>query len=398
MIWNSALSIEPSPARAIEIAARNAVAPLQGTPPDIAFFFIGGYNTSDYEKAGAAALDATGARHLLGCTAGGVLGGGHEVERRPSVSVTVASLPDVALKLFHMETDDCPDGDASPAQWHEKLGVPPASKPTFIVLPDPFTSDAQRLVDGLDYAYPASVKVGGLASAGSREGMNRLYCDRNAHRTGAVGVALSGNIEVDTAVAQGCKPVGVPGKITKAQGPFLMEVNGRPAIEFVREQVSSMSDDEKELARVALFLGIAMDPFRDTPPEHGDFLVRNIMGFDADRGFVAVGAQLATGRQVQLHVRDKQTSIDDLVAVLGRTSHRAGNSAGALLFSCLGRGRHLYGEADKDSKLFRSVVGEVPLGGFFCNGEIGPVGGGTYIHGFTSSFGLFRERARPKSR
>jgi small ligand-binding sensory domain FIST len=92
---------------------------------------------------------------------------------------------------------------------------------------------------------------------------------------------------------------------------------------------------------------------------------------------------------VQFHLRDARTSADDLDQLLAR--HR-GTPAGSLLFSCLGRGTHLYGRADHDTDLVRRHFGDVPLGGFFCNGEIGPVQGTTFLHGYTSAFGLFRPR------
>lgn len=364
---------------------------------DLAFLFVSGFPAGELETAAQAVRQLTGARHVLGCTSGGVLGGGREVEHRPSVSLTLATLPNVEIHPFHVLLSDYPDGDAPPSEWHALFGVRPDENPNFILLPDPFTSDAQKLIDGLNYAFPGAVKIGGLASAGNEEGMNRLFLDDSVFSEGTVGVNLRGALEIETVVAQGCKPVGRSGTITKAQRFFLMEVDGRPAIEFIQSQVDTFTSEERDLARVALFLGIAMDPFLDRAPAQGEYLIRNIMGVDRERGYVAIGAHLTAGRVVQLHVRDRQTSIEDLLAVLRRANPRGDRPAGALLFSCLGRGRHLYGEPDKDTRLFHSVLGAVPLGGFFCNGEIGPVGGETYIHGFTSSFGLFktRETVRP---
>ncbi|MBI3818971.1 MAG: FIST C-terminal domain-containing protein [Planctomycetes bacterium] len=397
MHFTSKLSTHSDLETALGEVASATLLEMRGARPDIAFLFIGGYLVSEVENAGRRIRELSGARFLIGCTAGGVVGGGREVEHRASVALTLASMPNVNIQPFHVLENKYPSEDAPPADWHRAIGVDPidaaGASPTLILLPDPFTSDAQRLIDGLNYAYSKSVKIGGLASAGN-EGMNRLFLNDASLREGTTGVALSGAIEVETVVAQGCKPVGGAGKITKAQRFFLMEVDGKPAIDFIQAQVDSFTNEERELARTALFLGIVMDPFRDREPSQGDYLIRNIMGVDRERGYVAIGAQLSIGRTVQLHVRDRQTSMDDLLAVLRRTrAGTAGAPAGALLFSCLGRGRNLYGEPDKDSKLFKSVVGDVPLGGFFCNGEIGPVSGETYIHGFTSSFGLFKTPA-----
>jgi small ligand-binding sensory domain FIST len=397
--WTSTISTQISAADAMGEACETSLSRLAGDPPDAAFVFLSGYSPSQVEAAAEEIVRRTGARNLLGCTAGGVVGGGREVEHRPAISLTLASLPDVDIQPFYINSQEYPDGDAPPSEWHQRLGVRPGPNLSFVVVPEPFSADPQRLIDGLDYAYPGAAKIGGLASGGSAEGINRLLLNGKFYRNGTVGFALSGAIEVGTAVAQGCKPVGASGKVTKARGPFLIEIDNRPALEFVREQVEALSEEDRELARVSLFFGIAMDPFHDGPPAAGDFLIRNIMGVDAQRGYVAIGAELTLGRVLQLHVRDRRTSEDDLVAVLRRVVEPAGGTgwkepgaspAGALMFSCLGRGRHLYGEADKDTRLFQGVVGEVPLGGFFCNGEIGPVSGDTHLHGFTSSFGLFR--------
>jgi small ligand-binding sensory domain FIST len=391
MNWTSTLSTNSSALEAAREASEQATAKL-GSTPDAAFLFIGGFPSRDVEAAAEVVRKQTGSVHLLGCTAGGVLGGGREVEARPSLSLTLAALPGVEISAFHLDPSRYPDGDASPAAWHDLLGVKPERKPAFVLLPDPFSSEPQQLIEGLDYAFPNCVKMGGLASGGHSPGMNRLFLDGATHRGGAVGIALSGAISVETAVAQGCRPIGQPGKIGKSHGHYLVEVDGKRALDFIQEQIDQLSEEEGELARQSLFLGIAMDPFRETPPDPGDYLIRNFLGVDRENGVVAVGEMLPVGRIVQLHVRDKRTSEDDLLTVLKRTvgRRRGAGPAGALLFSCLGRGRHLYGVPDKDSQLFKSVVGDVPLGGFFCNGEIGPVGGETYLHGFTSSFGLFR--------
>ncbi|MFN0207389.1 MAG: FIST N-terminal domain-containing protein [Planctomycetota bacterium] len=402
VLWTSTINTQLSAAAALRDACEKALSNCGGIKPDAAFVFLSGYPAADLENIGSEIMRRTGVSRVLGCTAGGVVGGGREIEHKPSLSLTLASLPNVNIQSFHITPDEYPDGDAPPSAWHEKLGIRPGGKVTFIILPDPFSSDPQRFIDGLDYAFSNTTKLGGLASGGHSEGMNRLFLNDKTYRTGTVGFVLSGAIEVDTVVAQGCKPIGATGTVTKVRGPFLMEIDAKPALQFVQEQVELLTKDERELARIALFFGIAMDPFSDAPPAPGDFLIRNIIDVDAQRGYVAIGAQLSAGRIIQLHVRDKQTSIDDLLTVLRRsmgsgTSEPAATPSGALLFSCLGRGRHLYGEADKDTQLFHSVVGEVPLGGFFCNGEIGPVSGGTYLHGFTSSFGLFRPGAVSQS-
>jgi small ligand-binding sensory domain FIST len=136
-----------------------------------------------------------------------------------------------------------------------------------------------------------------------------------------------------------------------------------------------------------------MDEFNEEP-KLGDFLVRNILGVDARSGGLAVGERLREGQSVQFHLRDAEASSLDLQSMLSQyvSDHQPGSEAGAMLFQCLGRGSYLFGRPDHDTDMFREMVGSIPLTGFFCNGEIGQVGGSTYLHGYTSSFGIFRPK------
>lgn len=336
--------------------------------------------------------DCTGARRLVGCSGGGIIGAGLEVEGHSAVSVTVARLPGVDVAVRHLLDEALPDPDAPPHAWAELLGASPDSARGFVVMPEPFSFRADVLLAGLDYAFPHAPKVGGIASGGEHPGGNALLVDRGTHSAGAAVLALSGAIDVTTVVAQGCKPFGRAAPITRCEGHHLHTIEGKPAVEFLREQIESIDGSDLELARRSpLFLGIAMDPFRMDAPGAGDFLVRNLIGHDRTTGMLAVGERLATGRIVQFHLRDARTSAQDLRASLDR-GRREQAPRGALLFSCLGRGSHLYGVAGHDSRVFKERIGDAPLAGFFCNGEIGPVGGATHLHGYTSAFALLHPR------
>ena len=370
---------------------------LQGEPAALLLVFVSPRFASRYEKVPALAASRFPGTLLLGSAAGGVIGGGREWEQRSALSLVAAHLPGVALQPFRLDAADLPDADASPRAWHAALGVPLQPSPQFVLLADPFTFPAEHLLEGLDFAYPHSVKVGGLASGAVRPGGNVLYLERQVVRSGAVGVALAGEIVVETVVAQGCRPIGPVLQITRCEEHVLHELDRKPALQVLQELAEGVTERERALMAQALFLGIAMDELA-TEHRAGDFLIRNIVGIDPRQGAIAVGERLRNGRSVQFHLRDAQAAAEDLEAVLKRFAGgpHAGAAAGALLFSCLGRGEHLYGEPDHDSGVFRRVVGDLPLGGFFCNGEIGPVGGSTYLHGFTSSFGIFRAPAAPE--
>ena len=212
-------------------------------------------------------------------------------------------------------------------------------------------------------------------------------------RGGVVGLAVHGDIAVDTVVAQGCRPIGEPMLITACRQNVLLELDGKSALETLKELIGNLSERDRELAGHSLFLGVVTDQLKEDP-QLGDFLIRAIVGADRREGALAIGEILSEGHTVQFHLRDADTSSQDLEAML--TAYVGENSvpkeAGVLLFSCLGRGSFLYQCADHDTDMFRDKIGDMPLSGFFCNGEIGPVRGSTFLHTYTSSFGILRPR------
>ena len=393
MNWTSALSENPVLEEAIAecgVAIKNVVG---GETLDLAVAFISPHYEDSYDRVADLIAETLGAKHVFGCSGGGVIGNGVEVEQRAGVSITAAVLPDVNVRPFHLEGDLLPDMDAGPDKWADLVGVQADQGPHFMMLADPYSFPVQDLLMGMDFAFPRAAKIGGLASGASRQGGNALFLDREVWRTGAIGLALDGNITVDTVVAQGCRPIGNPMRISKSDRNMLVELDGQPPMEVLRNMFETLPERDRGLLQNSLFLGVVMDELIDSPVQ-GDFLIRNVVGMDQATGGLAIGEMLKEGQLVQFHLRDAETSTDDLQAVLTRYAdeHRENDIPGALLFSCLGRGQYLYGKPNHDTDLFRDKLGDVPLGGFFCNGEIGPVSGTTFLHGYTSSFGLFRSK------
>jgi small ligand-binding sensory domain FIST len=365
---------------------------LQGAIPDLVVAFISPHFIEEYDQVPHVVLDDLKARNFMGCSASGLIGGGIELEQKPAVAIVAAVMPDVSIHTFHMVNPDLPDQDASPDKWQQLVGVTPDQQPHFILLPDPFSFRIDSLVQGLDYAFPTATKIGGLVSGARRPNQNALFIQDKLYRNGAVAAAIHGNVQVDTIVAQGCKPIGKPLRVTKAERQILFELDGKKAVNALHDVVENLSESEQDLAKQSLFIGIAMNEFQMSH-KAGDFLVRNILGIEPNLGALVVSENLREEQTVQFHVRDAASSADDLRQLLKQHRDEQDKDAqGALLFSCLGRGEHLYGMANHDSDCFREYLGHVPLGGFFCNGEIGPVAGTTFLHGYTSSFGIFRAK------
>src|SRR5918994_3651035 len=280
---------------------------------------------------------------LLGCSAGGVIGGGEEVEQLPAMTLVAARLPDVTVRPFHLG-GALPDLDGPPDSWERLIAVERTEEPQFVLLADPFTAHPEKLLAGLDYAFPGSAKIGGLASGATSPGLNALFLDGEVYDSGTVGVVLSGDVVVDTVVAQGCRPVGELMQVTSCAGNMVYELDGRPAFSAIEELFEGMNDRDRQLAVRSLFLGIVMDEFLEKPGA-GDFLIPDLVGIQPKRGGIAVGEYLQEGMRVRFHLRDAEASAEDLHAVLTgyeNTLPRKNEVSGALLFSRLGRGEHLY--------------------------------------------------------
>lgn len=392
MKWASFVSEEPDLEVATIQASQEVLEQLAGRPADLLLVFVSAHHEDDYPAVPGELRRFFPDSVIVGCSGGGVVGGGREVEYGPALSLTAAWLPDVRVESFHLEPDDAEALATRPEGWYERTDIAGKEPVHFILMPDPFSCDAGALLSSLDVAFPDSRKIGGLASGASRPGENALFVGDSVYPDGAVGVLLDGNLDMDTIVAQGCRPVGAPVFITAAVRNRILEIDGRRPTEVMAELFHELDPGDQDLFRRALFVGMVMTEGR-SEYAHGDFLIRNVIGVDPETGTLTVGEVVHPGQVMQFHVRDALTSATDLDGSLKNyTNKQPVSPAGILLFSCLGRGETLYGEPDHDSRMIAGHLGPTPIGGFFCNGEIGPVDQRTFLHGYTSSIGVFRPR------
>jgi small ligand-binding sensory domain FIST len=377
----------PDLEEAVVTAAAQITSRLKRDPPDLVFAFVSAHHRKKWALLPSLVHDALPSALLLGCSAGGVIGDGREVEDGPALSLTAARLPGVELRSFHLDEQVAL---TEPAALRVQMGIDDDTDPHVIVLPDPFTCDAPALVAALDPALPRGTKIGGLASGGARAGENILFCGPSAVNRGAVGITMRGNLEMETVVAQGCRPIGSPLFVTRKRDNLILELDGRVPAEVIQELFMTLSESDRKLARHALFIGLAMATDREAYGQ-GDFLIRNLIGLDPATGGIGVGATIQEKMVVHFHLRDAATSAEDLEQLLAAHTAQPNRRKpdGALLFSCLGRGSGLYGQPNHDTDAVAEHLGRFPIGGFFCNGEIGPVYGSTFVHGYTSALALF---------
>ncbi len=328
---------------------------------------------------------------VLGCTAAGVMGGGKEVEERPAISMFLGHLPDVEITPFHLSRAVVGDPSGVDEGGVRRV-VQEGDTSPMLLLADPFTCDSESLLRLLDRLNPGAVKVGGLASGAPSPVRNVLFWGDRIVTDGAVGVSLRGDVVVDAVVAQGCRPVGKPMIATSVADNLLFALDDEPALDVVTALLGSLDPLSKQLFQRSPMLGVAMNPDARSW-RRGDFVVRHLVGVDPPRKGIAIGHRLQRGDTVQFHVRDPAASADDLTEQVSRHLAAVGDSpVGALMFSCVGRGQRFYGRANHDIDLLAGML-DAPTTGFFCNGELGPVHGQSFLHGFTCALALFRQPA-----
>ncbi len=396
MRFASGISDAINAQEAVDTACQQALEPLAGQSCDLACLFVSPAYGAYWPPLLERLQERLKPRVVIGCSGSGIIGGGRELEAIPAVSVVAAHLPGVRLHPFVVTPDEI-ELSAPGGFWIDKIGVAPASQPVFILFAAPLSCQPLTLLDTLNATYRGRPIVGGLVSGGTGPGEQFLFMGPDVVREGAVGVALSGNIAMDTVVSQGCRPIGRPYVVTKAEDTIVWELGGKSALSVLHEVLSALSPEDRELAqRGSIFIGLAITEMRQAFLS-GDFLVRNIVGLDPASGALAVAEAVRVGQTLQFQLRDPRTSGQELRRLL----HRLGSSgqeaapAGCLLFNCTGRGKSLYGVAHHDVRTIQTAKGTVPIGGVFCSGEIGPVGETNFLHGYTASLGLFRPLAVP---
>jgi small ligand-binding sensory domain FIST len=369
-----------------DVVAR--VKAVRGESTDLAFLFASAQYAEDFPELVRAAQTALGVGRLLGCSGQGIIGAEREIEGEPALSLLALSLPGALLHAAHLTQADVQMA-ATPRAWWEMTDVPPDRVKAWFVLADPFTLDAEALINALSSAYPDTPIAGGLASGDPHARRTHLFLDDRIYAEGAILMAFGGPYTVRTVVSQGATPIGQTWTVTEAEGQFIRTIAQRPAYEVLMETLSELPEETRHRAQSNLLVGLAMDEYRDEF-QRGDFLIRNLMGYDPDSGSLAIGAMAHVGQTVQFQLRDPQAADEDLRALLLAAKEELGRREplGALLCSCNGRGVGMFGAPDHDARAVAEVLGDVPLAGFFCNGEIGPVGSRPYLHGFTASLAL----------
>jgi small ligand-binding sensory domain FIST len=364
-------------------AAQDAGAALAGEHADIAVVFACGDHLAAPETLLEGVHESLRPRALVGCGASGVLATGAEVESGTAVAVWAASLDDGSVRAFHASSLAAQDAEAGTIVL---AGVPDVREASGVIaIPDPYTFETDALLVALREYGAAVPVVGGQASARTDDGGAALFLDEAVLDEGVVGLVFEG-IAIQPCVSQGAAPLGPELTVTSAEGRLIHELAGRPALVKLKEVFEQLSEYERGLVAKGMLLGLVIDSGKPEY-EQGDFLVRGVVGADPDRGSIAIGERVHAGQVVRLHARDATSADRDLsegLAALGTNG-----PAGALCFTCTGRGRGMFGVPDHDAATLARVLGDAPVAGFFAAGEIGPVRGASFQHSFSASVAVF---------
>jgi small ligand-binding sensory domain FIST len=375
-------------------------------PSDLLFLFGSFHHRSAFDDAADIVRKTLSPKAFIGVTAEAVLGNDRELDGIAGMSAVALRLPGTSTVHAWHSTPDDPLPLQDPVAMRERLGIPdPAAESptsnqqprtyTLFMFGDPFSTPVTKLMPALNALSSNNQRIvvtGGMASGASQPGLNVLALNDKIVHAGVIGVTVSGDFAIDFLVSQGCRPIGKPMVVTKCHQNMVLELGGRKAMAVLQELANELSDSEKRLLSRGLLMGSVVNEYK---PHfgRGDFLVRNIMGFDQKVGGIAIGEMCRVGQTLQFHVRDAATAAEDLQLLLDAQVMHDTQPFAALLFGCNGRGERLFGEPNHDITIVRQRLGEIPIAGFFAAGEFGPIGDRSFLHGHTASLAVLRVRA-----
>lgn len=326
---------------------------------------------------------------LVGCSSGGLVANAEEIESAGGLVLALYALPGAKLKGIRFTQENVAEAGAE-NYWPVETGLSPQKVNGWLAFIDPFHLDAESWLRSWNKNYAAVPTYGGLASGEFSEQRTQIYLDGQVYEDGGVALAVSGDVTLAGVVSQGCTPIGEAWTLTRVEQNLIRHIGNRPAYAVLAETVQKLSAEDQRKAQGNLHIGLVVNEYLEDF-HRGDFLVRNLLGGDPNSGVLAVGALPRMGQTIQFQRRDADAASEDMNQLLAVTKSGLGATPvyGGCLFCCNGRGKNLFGRLSHDAELVQAHFGPTGLSGFFCNGEIGPVGQKNYLHGFTAALALF---------
>jgi len=332
---------------------------------------------------------------LAGCSSTGLISEAEEMEGASGLVLALYSLPGAELKEFRFTQEQVEEANG-PGYWHLETGVDPARNNGWLVFIDPFHLDAESWVRSWNEAYAPHPALGGLAAGLFNQQTTQVYLNGDVYEDGGVAISVGGDVQLLGVISQGCTPIGETWTLTRVEKNLIHHIGNRPAYAVLAETFQKLPPEEQRKAQGNLFIGLVVNEYLEDF-HRGDFLVRNLLGGDPQSGVLAVSTLPRAGQTVQFQRRDADAATEDMNELLSRARKQIGDLPvyGGCLCCCNGRGKHLFGRANHDAELVQQRLGPIGLSGFFCNGEIGPVGEKNFLHGYTASLALFVKKPAP---
>jgi small ligand-binding sensory domain FIST len=326
---------------------------------------------------------------LAGCSSQSLIVGEEEVEQNAGLTLALYAMPGSDVKAFHFTQEQVEEANG-PGYWPLETGIAPNQTNGWLVFIDPFHLDSETWLRTWNEAYAPLPVMGGLASGDYSDQLTQVYLSGEVFEEGGVAISISGDVKLAGVTSQGCTPIGDTWTLTKVDENIIHEIGNRPAYEVLAETFNHLSAEEQKSARGNLFIGLVVNEYLDEF-HRGDFLIRNLLGADPNSGSIAVGALPRLGQTVQFQRRSAAAATEDMNELLARTKSKLGEATiyGGCLCSCNGRGQNMFGKPNHDAQMVQQRLGPFGLAGFFCNGEIGPIGERNFLHGYTASLALF---------
>ena len=355
--------------------------------PDIAIVFASPHFADEFQDIADAIQETLQPSNMIGCVGDSIVSGGREIEGDPAITIWAAALPDTKIETARLLLERVSDrGFISGTEELPLDQITEREESALIVLGEPFSFPADLLLSQLATDYPELRVIGGMASGFQQPGKNLVLVNGTVYCEGAAGLLIDGGVKAHSVVSQGCRPIGDRSIVTKVEQNVILELGGKPAMQVLEEMFIRLPTCDHDLMSKGFFLGRVISEYQDDY-EMGDFLIRNVMSMDNERRAVVVNDYFQVGQTVQFQVRDEESASNELRQLLKKTD--PAEIRGGLVFTCNGRGTKLFAEPDHDAGVIRETVGEIPLAGFFAQGEIGPVGRENHMHGYTASVLLF---------
>ena len=329
---------------------------------------------------------------LAGCSGEGLIAGDEELEDNAGLAVGLYAFPGGKIQATHFTQEQVEEANG-PGYWRLETGLEPEQTNGWLAFTEPFHLDSEAWLKTWNEAYAPLPVLGGVAGGDATEQIAQVYLNGEVFEEGGVAVSLGGDVELAGVTSQGCTPIGETWTLTKVEQNIIHEIGNRPAYEVLAETFNQLSPEDQTKARGNLFIGLVVNEYLEEY-HRGDFLIRNLLGADPRSGTIAVAALPRLGQTIQFQRRSASAASEDMEALLSRARHQLGKGTiyGGCLCSCNGRGQGLFGRPNHDAQLVQQRLGPMGLAGFFCNGEIGPVGPKNFLHSYTASLALFLKK------